>query len=330
MKRGFITVGAGIVCALITCAQITPAWAAVGKPKPAAAHVDDDELKLRFMVAMARAREPQRTTMLERQRLSALQVVERETGQDLGVARMIEDAMARDPNLKMGAVSTNRRGISKHLREATQLTFATAGKKIGSELKLNAQKVDISQAKPTAGMEMAGFYLLAGALIEECRADEPQANRAFLKHLTAQPWADAQGKMLLTYLVAGMHQNGCISRAEYEAVYKPLLPSIRRRATEPAATPGTMAGTLFFLLAIDELRGIDQDHLQHFVRTQAADGTWADEVQKESASLFAALGAAVVARMLHARGVKVERDEIRRAYANPPALHGLEARKSTP
>lgn len=330
MKRGFITLVAGVVCAFLSVAHLNPAWATVRNPGPAASRIDDDELKLRFLVAMARAREPQKAAMLERQRLSALQVVESETGLNLGVARMIEDAVARDPNIKMGKVSTNRGGISKHLREAKKLTFETAGQKMGSELKVNSQKVDLSSAKAAPAMQKAGFFLLAGALIDECRTDEPQANRAFLKHMVSQPWGDVQGQMLLTYLAAGMHRSGCITRAEFEAVYKPMVPAIRRRATDSEATPGTMAGTLFLLLATDEFKGITEDHLQAFVRAQSAEGTWADEVQKADASLFAALGAAVISRMLKSRGVKVGRDEITRAYANPPVLPGHDSQKLTP
>lgn len=330
MKRGFKTLVAGVVCAFVSVAQLDAAWATVRKPGPAATRIDDEELKLRFLAAMARSREPQKTAMLERQRLSALQLIEKETGLNLGVARMIEDAMARDPNIKMGTVSTNRGGIGKHMSEAKKLNFDTAGKKMGSELKVNSQAVDLSKAKPTTGMAMAGFFLLAGSLIDECRPDEPKANREFLKHIASQPWQDVQGKMLLTYLAAGMHRNGCISRAEFEAVYKPMVPAIRQRATDAGASRGTMAGTLFLLLATDQFQGITEEHLQTFARAQSAEGTWADEVQKADASLFAALGAAVISRMLKSRGVKVGRDEITRAYANPPVLPGHDSQKLTP
>lgn len=330
MKRGFKTLVAGVVCALLSAAHSGQASATVRKAGASTPRIDNEELKLRFLAAMARAREPQKAAMLERQRLSAMQLIESETGLNLGVARMIEDAMARNPNLKMGAVSTNRGGIGKNLREALKLNFETAGQKIGSELKVNSQKIDTSRAKPNRAMQMAGFFLLAGSLIDECRPDEPQANRTFLNHMVSQPWAEVQGKMLLVYLAAGMHRNGCISRAEFEAVYKPFVPAIKRRATDSESSPGTMAGTLFLLLATNEFQGISNEALETFVRTQSAEGTWADELQKADASLFAALGAAVISHMLKDRGVKVSRDDISRAYANPPILPGQEKEKLTP
>jgi hypothetical protein len=330
MKRGFKTLVGVVVCLLVFAAHAQPAWAKVSSAQSPGPAIDNAELKLRFLAAMARAREPQKMAMHERQRLSALQFVEKETGLDLGVARMVEDAMARDPNIKMGAVSANRGGIGKRLPEVAKLTFATAGERVGSELKLNSQPVSTKGMKRTPEMEMAGFFLLAGALIDDCRADEPKANGVFLKQIAAQPWPKGQGTMLHASLVAGMYRNGCISRAEFNEIYNPMVPVIRERASGKAASPGTMAGTLFFLLATDKLNGITDERLQEFVRSQSSEGTWADDVQQSNASTFAAVGAAVIAHMLKARGVKVAGDEIKQAYANPPVLAGPKPKKVTP
>jgi hypothetical protein len=288
----------------------------------------NDELKQRFLAAVARAREPQ-SGISEWQRLAALRYIEKTAGLNLGVARMMEDAAAREPGLMSGMQRTNPRGIAKHPKAMT-LSFDVASKQTGNEFKMNGKQIPADIIKNAPQVKMASFFILAASIIDHCRPEEKKTNREFLKRILAQPWPEGTGKMMAGALALRLSQHECISRTEFEAALKPLLPSIRGRMTKPDATSVELSGTLYFLAEADAMNGISEEQLLRFARAQSDEGTWADEQLKASSSAYASFGAAVLSYMLKERGVRLTNDDVTLAYKNPPKLSLLKSNPSAP
>lgn len=283
---------------------------------PAAEHADSpspgfrdekEELKQRFLAALSKSNEPL-TDVMEWQRLVALKYIERDLGLQLGVDRAIEASAVKVPDLKLAFHLETPKGLRKLYPDISKLSFDSA-----------AQTFNHPQMR-TDEYGMLGFLLLTMKIADECRPGEPVYNKKFVKQVAAQPWK-AKGSEVAQYsLYFRMLDHKCLSEKDFKIATDPLMPAIRRMLAADHRMPADTSGLLFLLSASGRFEALDRKNLLRFVRTQTADGTWANDTQREYASMNAAMGAYVIARILQESKTVVSNADVAAARARGPVL----------